>query len=285
MAITALDAAIPEIWSGLVNEAFAYKSVMTNLVTFKWSSPITAKLGDTVRLFTFPEPTYGAYTKGTDVTPQALDPVETVLKITDDDALEIEYDNYEEAMSVFTSLNPIAVNKIANAAIKKFDDDIMAEYANFTTALDAGDFGGVAGAAVTIDVDNVLVCIEKMRETLSGYEVGRSDTFVVVPPKVTTLIARALYGKAANPPTFASEALRELWVQRHAGFDIYESTRLPVSGTYILAFHRECVGFSGAIKYLKLKEPAFRDSGLIFSRILYGAKTINPNYGVSLLIA
>ena len=106
----------------------------------------------------------------------------------------------------------------------------LATKANFPTNWIAGS----ADAAIDVNSASILEQIEKMSEKLDEQNVDLSMRMLVVPPKIMTLIKRALRksGLSVEPVT---NALFEGRAEKILGFNVIESNQyVPVtgSGTY-----------------------------------------------------
>lgn len=170
-----------------------------------------------------------------------------------------------------------------NAIAKKIDQDLMAQFANFTT-------NTIGSSSTTITAALVMEGLTKLKSA----GVPTDGIVAVLHPKIAYDLKSALttqgnvvftggaYGDVAN------EAMRMGYVGQLFGMQIFESSNAPLvpggaAGDYQGAiFHRDALGF-GLMRDIQI-ETQRRARGLgtdVVASAMYGVGTVYEGYGVS----
>lgn len=169
------------------------------------------------------------------------------------------------------------------AVAKKMDQDLMAKFADFTT-------NTIGSSSTTITAALVMQGITKLK----SLGVPTDGVVAVLHPSIAYDLKAALtaqgnaaftggaYGDVAN------EAMRQGYVGRLFGVDIYESSNCPLitggsAGDYQGAiFHRDALGF-GLMRDITIEtQRRARAIGTdVVCSAMYGVGTVYESYGVS----
>lgn len=95
------------------------------------------------------------YTRGTDMTPISVDETNETLTVNLVPSAALPIDDFDELQSNF-ALQATYAKKMMRAVNSMIDLDYLAEVANASSYVDAGDVGGSAGSPVTLTTNNVI---------------------------------------------------------------------------------------------------------------------------------
>lgn len=176
-------------------------------------------------------------------------------------------DSEQAAIDVLSSILPVGAFNIADA----IDKDIFTELSTTTNIV----------PAVTLDETNILDWIASMGTKLTRLGAPKIGRKLAISPEAAALLAIVGFGKESE--VIATEAGREFFITRLAGFDIYESVNLKAGATtgfFAIAAVQSC-GALG-VSYNELgTEPV---SGQFFDcakgLTAYGIKLAQPKFAV-----
>lgn len=237
--------------------------------------------GKTIQVPIYPVQTAASLTEGddfnntavsTDVATFSVGQVGLMTMVTD---LAVQ----ASASNVVADLGQLFGNAIA----KKIDQDLMGQFANFTT-------NTIGSSSTTITAALVMEGLTKLKSA----GVPTDGIVAVLHPKIAYDLKSALttqgnvvftggaYGDVAN------EAMRMGYVGQLFGMQIFESSNAPLvpggaAGDYQGAiFHRDALGF-GLMRDIQI-ETQRRARGLgtdVVASAMYGVGTVYEGYGVS----
>ena len=323
----------PIIYSKQVQLAFRKGSVVDAITNNDYFGEI-ANMGDSVKVIKEPEITVKAYSRGTTITPQDLDDEEFSLTIDKANYFAFKVDDIEEAHS-HVNFQELASNRAAYRLADQFDQDVLgymsgykqstlhtnADTANTTTngtvavstagtdelldsmQIDAADFAGTAGDAVTIQprmpgaTDSTpaagdtfpLTLIARMSRLMDQQNVDTNGRWLVLDPVFIEVL------KDEDSRLFQSDwggtGLQNGLVMNNLhGFKIYQSNNLPSLGTgpsttgtnsssnfgVIVAGHSSSIATAEQIN----KTETYRDpdsfADIVRGMHLYGRKILRP---------
>ena len=323
----------PIIYSKQVQLAFRKGSVVDAITNNDYFGEI-ANMGDSVKVIKEPEITVKAYSRGTTITPQDLDDEEFSLTIDKANYFAFKVDDIEEAHS-HINFQELASNRAAYRLADQFDQDVLgymsgykqsalhssADTANTTTngtvavstagtdellssmKIDAADFAGTAGDAVTIQprmpgaTDSTpaagdtfpLTLIARMSRLMDQQNVDTNGRWLVLDPVFIEVL------KDEDSRLFQSDwggtGLQNGLVMNNLhGFKIYQSNNLPSLGTgpsttgtnsssnfgVIVAGHSSSIATAEQIN----KTETYRDpdsfADIVRGMHLYGRKILRP---------
>jgi hypothetical protein len=269
MAITNFQ---PEIWSAMILANLRDSLIYASLCNRDYEGAIR-DAGDTVRITAFNDPSVRAYTKNNDITWDLLTDSQQSLVVDQDDYFAFTVDDVDRRQALGGFVEKAAQGAAYNLA------DATDTYLSglMVTAADGGanDLG-----AKTFDIsdDTGYGHLVELRTTLTRAKCPTQGRWVVVPPEVYGALLqddRFIRADAAG----TTEGLRNGFVGRAAGFDVYESNVVPepTADTYhVIAGHPWAVTFAEQIaktEALRL-EDQFGDG--IRGLHLYGGKVVRP---------
>jgi P22 coat protein - gene protein 5 len=266
---------VPEIWSAQIWEALRLNLVYggSRVVNRDYEGDI-AQAGDTVHITSFTDPTIRSYTVETNITVDAITDATRALVIDQADYFAFDVDDVNERQG----LPGWAANVAGRSAYLLAKDADAYLASTMYTALNATayDLG-----AVTADISdntaygNVFVALWTQ---LTEANVPPDGRWVVVDPDLyAALLQDARFVDASQ--SGSTDALRNGFVGRVAGFDVYVSNQTPdpTSGvSAVIAGHPMAVTYAEQISSVEAQRRELRFGDLIKGLHLYGAKVVHP---------
>lgn len=272
MAITNF---IPEIWSDRIWEQLETSLVYggPRVVNRDYEGDI-AEAGDTVHITSFSDPTIRSYTVETNITVDAITDADRALVVDQADyfAFDVDDVNRRQALKGWVDNR---IRRSGYLLAKDADAYLAAQmYAGLNaTAYDLG--------AATADISdnsayaNVFVALWT---SMTEGDVPPDDRWVIVDPD--------LYAALLQDPRFidasasgSTDALRNGFVGRIAGFDIYVSNQTPdptAGVSAVIAGHPMATTYAEQISSVEAQRRELRFGDLVKGLHLYGAKVVHP---------
>lgn len=280
----AIDNFVPEIWSAELLVALRDRLVYGNLCNTDYEGEIAAA-GDTVRVNTIGDPTVAAYTPwSTSLTYAQLSDTEQTMVIDESDYFAFAVEDIEKAQAL-----PGAVEQATrNAAVKMAEaiEDHIADTMYAAVNATGNDFGAytadrsdsAAGTETSATQGSPYNLLVGLRTILERDNVPGDGRWAVVPPEVYALLLldpRFIDASKSSD----SGALRNGFVGRAAGFNVFESNRTPdpTASTYaVIAGHSMATTFASQLREVEAirLESAFKDG--VRGLQLYDAKVFRP---------
>jgi hypothetical protein len=273
MAITKFQ---PEIWSPAILENMRNKLIygQAGLINRDYEGDVS-KWGDTVHITDFADPSVRSYTKNTNITWDLLTDAERTLLIDQSDYFAFTVDDIDKRQAMGGFIEKTSAGAAYNLAADadSFVSGLMVSAVNGT----ANDLG-----AITVDIssnDAYGLLFVALRTVLTRDKVPTEGRWVVVPPEIYAALLQDPRFTDASASADSGQALRNGFVGRVAGFDVFESNLVPepTSGVYhVLAGHPMATTFAdqiNSVEALRL-ENQFGDG--IRGLHLYGGKVIRP---------
>jgi hypothetical protein len=298
MAITKFQ---PKIWSAniLANLRAQLVYAGPGISNRDYEGDISA-YGDTVHMVSFSDPAVRTYTKGGPITWDVLTDAENLLVVNQSDYFAFTVDDIDKRQSL-----PGFIAKASQGAsynLVKNADSYVAT--NLLTAVN-GTGNDIGPVSVTVAASDFYgKAFVAARTKLNKANVPYNDRWAVIPPDATGYLLQdsrfvanpQLVGRGATPlgdgnvsdgsssPT-PGQSAGDSFIGRIAGFNVYESNTVPVSGS---AFHcmfghpmaHTYADQISSVEALRLQTEGFLDG--IRGLHLYGGKV---NYASALALA
>ncbi len=276
MAITRFK---PEIWSAKLLVAWRKKLVYAGpgMLNRDYEGDIK-DAGDTVRITSISDPTIGTYVpNSTVITPEELTDAQRTLVVDQSKYFAFKVDDVDKRQAkgdVMTEAMSRAAYKLADQS----DQYVAGLYTGVQSANVLGSTGSPIDTHTTVTdaYDKVLV---PLRTKLAKANVPSEGRWVVASPELmASLLLDPRFIKANEAGT--DQALRNGYVGRAAGFDIFESNNTPnPSGDtqVITAGTSAAITFVEQISQTEAYRPEAGFSDAIKGLALYGAKLIRPD--------
>jgi len=272
---TSLNDLLPSIVAEALFVA-SERSIMRGLVKNYNLGPAQGK---TVTVPIYPLQTAAGLTEGTDLTASAVSTNGATLTVSEVGLMT----SVSDLARISSASNVVAdVGRLFGEAIaRKMDQDLTAQFANFTTNV----LGNVTAASATISAADIFKAVAK----LSSAGVPTSDVFAVLHPRIAYDLKANLTNTYANPNAgvVQNEAMAMGYVGMLAGVPIFETSNIASqTGTDDFTgavFHRDALGLA-MMQDIKIETQ--RDASLradeVVATAIYGVGTVYEGYGVAL---
>ena len=275
MANETTSSTLSELFTNITQEAiftFQETSVMRHLVTLY---PIAGS-GKTVEVPVYPAITASAVNEATDLTNTAVNPTSQTITASEVGVMTSLTDLGRDAAGRNVGAD---IGKLFGEAIaKKVDTDIVGLFSSFSSDV------GAAATELTADL------LFKAQATLRLLNVPAPYYGVFNPKAVFNLkktLTNAGYTTSSNAISeIGNEALRNGYVGRVAGIDIFENANITIDGyadSIGGVFHPVSLGLAMKADF---KIETQRDASLrgteIVATVTYGSGVVKSDYGVKL---
>lgn len=234
------------------------------------------------------------YTRGSDMTIAAVTETAETLTVATASATPFSVDDLDALQSNYRSMEEYSKGAMA-ALNKAVDADYLAEVANATSYIDAGDVGGTAGQGISVDVTNVQSIFAAARRKLKlqnvdivGMGDGRADVGNMKPmggagfADINPYVAEKLFLSQAGRESVGGDQIgKNGYMDKYFGFDCYETTNGYWTGTLALATQPtdgDTVTFNGVVFTFKTV------LGSTAGNVLIGASAATANTNLAALI-
>jgi hypothetical protein len=266
---------IPEIWSARIWEALRTNLVYGGpaVINRDYEGDIAAA-GDTVHITSFTDPTIRSYTSESNITVDSISDATRALVVDQADYFAFDVDDVIRRQALKGWVESVT-SRSAYLLAKDTDAFLAATmYAALNnTTYDIG--------AVTADLSdnsayaNVFV---RMWTELTERDVPPDGRFMIVDPDLyaALLLDNRFVDASASGST---DALRNGFVGRAAGFDIFVSNQTPdptTGVTAVIAGHPMATTFAEQINGVEAQRRELRFGDLVKGLHLYGAKVVHP---------
>ena len=275
MANETTSSTLSELYTNITQEAiftFQETSVMRPLVTLY---PLMGS-GKVAEVPVYPAISAAAVNEATDLSNTAVNPTSATITASE--------------IGVMTTLTDLGANSASRnvgadigklfgeAIAKKVDTDLVGLFSSFTT-----NTGGAAGTELTADL---LFKAQAQLRTLSV----PAPYYGVFHPKALfnlkkTLTQAGYSGTATAISEIGNEALRNGYIGRIAGIDVFENANLSIDGSDDSVggvFHPQSIGLAMKEDF---KVETQRDASLrateIVASIVYGKAVVKESFGVA----
>ena len=278
MANETTSSTLSELYVNITQEAiftFQETSVMRPLVTVY---PINGQ-GKTVEVPVYPTVSAAAVNEATDLSNTAVNPTSATITASEVGVMTTLTDLGRDSASRNVAAD---IGKLFGEALaKKVDTDLVGLLDDFASANDQGG----AGTELTADLLFKAQAILRTANVPAPY-------YGVFHPKAVfnlkkTLTQAGYSGTATAMSDIGNEALRNGYIGRIAGIDVFENANISIDASddaYGAVFHPASLGL--AIKE-EIKIETQRDASLrateVVGSIVYGTGVIKDTFGVSVL--
>ena len=278
MANETTSSTLSELFTNITQEAiftFQETSVMRPLVT---TYPISGS-GKTIEVPVYPTISASAVNEASDLSNTAVNPTSATITASEVGVMTTLTDLARDSASRNVGAD---IGKLFGEAIaKKVDTDLAGLLDDFASANDQGG----AGTELTADLLFKAQAILRSANVPAPY-------YGVFHPKAVfnlkkTLTQAGYSGTATAMSDIGNEALRNGYIGRIAGIDVFENANISIDASddaYGAVFHPASLGL--AIKE-EIKIETQRDASLrateVVGSIVYGTGVIKDTFGVSVL--
>lgn len=274
MAITRFR---PEIWSALLQAALRKSHVYAGLANRDYEGEIQAA-GDTVRVTSISRPTVNSYNRNQDISYEELTDAQRTLVVDQEKYWAFSVDDVDKAQAKGDVMG--AAMEESGYAVNDAVDQYVAGL--YTQASASNSLGTVAITTPALAYTQLRLLSLKLTEA----NVSRMNRWVVLPPWYASLLLED--DKFVNTAADASQMhLREGWVGRAVGLNIFESNNAPlVTGDdyAVMAGTDRAITFASQLTKTEALRSEQRFADRMRGLYVYGAKVMRPD-GLATLIA
>lgn len=264
----ALTNFIPQLWSGALLAHLDKAHVVANLVNRNYEGEIR-QYGDTVKISQIGDITVNDYVENTDINdPEELSVTQKVLTIDKQKYFNFQIDDVDAAQNR-TSLMDAAMQRAAYALADATEKIIL-------TAIDTDATNKLLPAAA-LDETNVYKEIVKMKVAMDKANVPSQGRWLVVSPDTHALLLQD-QRFVATGGTMAEETLRNGFIGRILGFDVYLSNNISTltNGNAAIAGVNMAVTFAEQIVETEAYRMEKRFADSVKGLNIFGVKVIYP---------
>lgn len=266
---------IPEVWSAQILETLRAVLVYggPSVVNRDYEGEI-AQAGDTVHITNFSDPTVKTYTAETDITVDSITDDTRALVVDQAKYFAFDVDDISRRQAL-----PGWVESVTRAGAYKLAEAMDAYLANLMYTAVNGSANDLGDKTVDISDNTAYPLLVDLRTVLQNDNVPAAGRWVIVPPEFTAALLQDNRFIDASASGDQGAALRNGFVGRAAGFDIFESNTVPeptANRWAIIAGHSMATTFAQQIVDVRAQERELRFGDLVKGLSLYGAKVVRP---------
>jgi len=259
---------IPTIWSAKIFQELEKAHILVPLCNRDYEGEITS-YGDTVKINSVGSISIDNYVpNSTEIDPEQLDSAQAVLEIDQAKYFAFYLDDVDNAQTK-PKLMGEAMRKAAYALADTADRHIAGLH---------GD-AGISITAGNTQSDDVIPLLSELSRRMSENNVPQAGRWLVVPPWFQAKLVLAQVVEETQNIT-SDDALRNGWVGRCFGFDVYMSNNLneiAVTPQHnLLAGTNRAISFAEQVVKLEAYRPEDAFSDAVKGLHVYGAKVIDP---------
>lgn len=270
-----IDDFIPELWSAEILESLAAKLVYggPGVVNRDFEGQIQ-KAGDTVHITSFDDPTVLDYTPESNITVQSINDATLALVVDQKKYFAFDVDDVSRKQAIDGW-----VEKVSGRGAYKLLDKVDTYLAGLMYTAVNGTANDIGSKTATVSTNTgygaVLVAL---RTVLNRANVPTDGRWIVLPPEVTAAFLqdnRFVDASASG----STDALRNGFIGRALGFDLYESNNVPTetTGVYsVIAGHPMATTYADQILETEAVRRELRFGDLVKALHVYGGKVVRP---------
>lgn len=213
-------------WSKKMQEYRKKKLVAMALCDVSEKSGLSS--GDTIHKPYSSDVVGQSYTKGTAFTVQDVSATDDTLVISTARVAPFYIDDVDKIQNSYSAADEFS-GKAMDKLNRFVDADVLAEYANATSYIDAGDVGGSAGTSISPDTTNINKIFTAAGRKLNLLNVAPEDRFAVISPSILEVLQQYTAGKDTS---IGDRVMENGYIGSRFGFDLYVSNNLTYSAVW-----------------------------------------------------
>jgi len=213
-------------WSKKMQEYRKKKLVAMALCDVSEKSGLSS--GDTIHKPYSSDVVGQSYTKGTAFTVQDVSATDDTLVISTARVAPFYIDDVDKIQNSYSAADEFS-GKAMDKLNRFVDADVLAEYANATSYIDAGDVGGSAGTSISPDTTNINKIFTAAGRKLNLLNVAPEDRFAVISPSILEVLQQYTAGKDTS---IGDKVMENGYIGSRFGFDLYVSNNLTYSAVW-----------------------------------------------------
>ena len=214
------SADFPEIWSRVQQTQFFKETVAVAIADVSAKGQMSK--GDTFNKPYRSSNSVQTYTRGASITIDDKTDTQEQLSITSQYATGFYIDDMDTIQSNYDLIAQYAKDD-ADLLNIQIDGDVLGEYSNAVSSVDAGDVGGAAGSPIVLTTSNVSAVFGAAHSKLAKQNVALKGKFAVLSAEFENIMVQ--YG--AGRDTNSGDSIQNNgFIGRFYGFDLYTSNNL-----------------------------------------------------------
>lgn len=268
---------VPEIWAAELLVALRKSLVFAQpgVVNRDYEGEISAA-GDTVRITSISDPTIGTYVpNSTTVTPEELTDAQRTLVIDQAKYFAFQVDDVDKRQAK-GDVVPQALSRAAYKLRDLVDQYVAAFYTSVDTANRVNSGSAVAITTGALAYTNLVALGTELDEA----NVGSEGRWAVLPPWYHGLLLDNVNFINAEKSADGGMALRNGFIGRAAGFDLYKSNNVVnVTGDdfAVMAGNDSAISYAEQINSVEAYRPEAKFADAVKGLHLWGAKVVRPD--------
>lgn len=221
--------------NGLLNKAYWSKKMqeyrkkkLVAMAICDTSEKAGLSSGDTIHKPYSSDVVGQAYTKGTAFTVQDVSATDDTLVVNTARIAPFYIDDVDKIQNSYSAADEFSA-KAMDKLNRFVDADVLAEYANATSYIDAGDVGGSAGTSISPDTTNINKIFTAAGRKLNALNVSPENRFAVVGPAILEVLQQYTAGKDTQ---IGDKVMENGYIGSRFGFDLYVSNNLTYSAVW-----------------------------------------------------
>jgi hypothetical protein len=270
---------IPELWSARINPRLRKSLVFGNITNREYQGELLNQ-GDQIHINELGPITAAAYVKGGTLTYSELDSAQQTLLVDQATEFHFKIDDINNAQTN-PKLMDDAMDEAAYAVADTIDQFIAGLFAQ-------SGIVGTTSTTGTSDTNHLHVSSGNVIETLSyagryldEANVPKSNRWIVIPPWLTQKLTLAEVGGIAYnavPKVPGDTELRNGFVTRAFGFDIYESNNVYNSSAYsVMCGGGKAIAYVGQVNTIEALRLQTTFANAARGLYVYGAKAVKAD--------
>jgi hypothetical protein len=225
------SADFPEIWSRVQQQQFFKETVAVAIADVSAKSQMS--VGDTFNKPYRSSNSVQTYTRGTSINIDDKTDTQEQLVVNNQYATGFYIDDMDSIQSNYDLIASYAKDDTDLLNIQ-IDGDVLGEYSNAVSSVDAGDVGGTAGLPVVLTTSNVSAVFGAAHSKLAKQNVALKNKFAVLSPEFENILVQYGAGRDTNS---GDSVQNNGFIGKFYGFDLYMSNNL--SGEVLITIDTE----------------------------------------------
>ena len=224
-----IEASFRKVWANEMSEIFTKVNVSMGITSNKFLSDLTR--GKTLSRPYYTENTIQDYTRGTDLTEQAVATTEETLAVDQEFGDLFYIDKFDKLQSAYDDIQKFG-NLVSRKISNQLDSDVLYEVVNATSTVDGGDVtSGTAGDGIALTVTTFPEMLGAAKKAIRKQNVPVDNMFLVVSPAGEDIAYQ--YG-ISRETTMGDVIYKNGYAGKSNGMRVYISNNL--TGSQVLGF-------------------------------------------------
>jgi len=224
-----LAASFRKIWAKEMSEIFTKVNVSMGITSNKFLSDLTR--GKTLTRPYYTENSIQAYTRGSDLTEQAVNSNEETLSVDSEWGDLFYIDKFDKLQSAYDDIQKFG-NLVSRKISNQLDADVLYQVVNATSTVDGGDVtGGTSGDGIALTTTTFPEMVGAAKAKIRKQDVPVENAFMVISPDGEDIAYQ--YG-ITRDTSMGDGIFKNGFIGKVNGFRVYISNNL--TGSQVVDF-------------------------------------------------